>query len=871
MSDNNFFTKDDLFVKLFDLKTPDKIIDNALSKEAKTFHSQILSTTDSFKKGKELESDLSQNYNVFFDEKYKSYSIMEKKIENDKNQNTAYFDKSFRNITYIDTFFNTLPNVVLGKLTPVLKIKFLFPKKDFNNVELSKDYLNRVPSLQNYVSSLEDKSGDLYNFNKSFIIDFNKKEDIDKLGLDDYTRRSLPRSGSYFITDESLYTSPPHLTSENNNFRPFMSISKMNVKFVPTIDFNISFDEYNLSLVIHDKTQLHKFSQLIGVESRTDITAIIEYGWSYSDGSDTDSDIYSYFFNKVLRKKAYCSLTNASYSFDDVGQVKIEMKLMTKGAEQLVVLDCLENANRNYFDAKHKLDELQKKFKGLLEIYNLSNIRDGVLIERITNDSVESLSEEQVKKINEVIKSLSTIKNKNNPNGSFFKTDLEKQGFIKNIENIRDELSVSKTGVNKQKQAYKDFISVLINNDFKKWVNSYRQNNKNLYSEFNKLTLNKVFLHEIFTYFISNPLLKVENDRLKGSIEEIQTIYYNFNENSPKEVKERSIGEFQIDIEHLNLVLQSKSNKKYTLEQFIGLILNEFLRKLISPGYGLGGTYEGLFSSSSDQRKSAEEKNKKQLEQSVKLREEQGFKITEPKISFRMENQQNIIRIHIYDANNRIIFKANKELVDSLDRVKSEFNNWKKEKITTDSVVTSIDNVFTQENKKIEKENKRFSYLKKIFQQSYPVLSFDGSGSTVIKSIQVSNNMDAATTTHLVLQSTDNKQNDSLMQKSYTRVVPGKITMESLGFPLAEVHQTFFIDMNTGTDIDNLYHITTVNHSIDPGSFKTSYELSTADNYGSHENIFTELEKIKKIVKGEIFEAASPEKTQTGAKLQKKT
>ena len=165
------------------------------------------------------------------------------------------------------------------------------------------------------------------------------------------------------------------------------------------------------------------------------------------------------------------------------------------------------------------------------------------------------------------------------------------------------------------------------------------------------------------------------------------------------------------------------------------------------------------------------------------------------------------------------------------------------------------------------KRDEKFSYLKQIFSKSYPVLTFDGVGSSVIKSFHISNNMDPATTTHLINKVMDEAKSDKLLQETYTKVVPGKITMESLGFPLAEVHQTFFVDMNTGTDIDNLYHITSVSHNIEPGSFKTSYELANADNYGSHINLYSELDRIKKVLTGDIKEIAPPpQKQKNGSK-----
>ena len=299
---NNKPIIDENFIKLFDLKTPDKILDRTLNQSStRKFHENILLTTNNFKNIQELKSILGtdSNYYVLENVDANCCSIFQKFSTNASDENTAYFDKSFRNSTYIDMFFNTIPNAVLGQLTPFLKISFLFPEE--------KRDLNSMISLQNYIGDVSQER--LKEFNNLFTIDFSKPESVNSNSTisesndNFYFKQSLPKNGKYFLTDESIYTSPPHL---GPNFRPLMSISKLSVKITPTVDFNISLDEYNLSLTIHDKTMLHKFKYLIGVEYRDMISAIIEYGWSYPDYDN--ENVYSHFFNRILRKKVYCKL-----------------------------------------------------------------------------------------------------------------------------------------------------------------------------------------------------------------------------------------------------------------------------------------------------------------------------------------------------------------------------------------------------------------------------------------------------------------------------------------------------------------------------------------------------------------------------------
>jgi len=867
MSDNNNkLIIDDNFIKLFDLKTPEKILERTFNQNSsKNFHENILLTKNEFKSIEELKSALKdENYYIIESKPVDSTnnsnccSIFQKFTAKSSDENTAYFDKSFRNSTYIDMFFNTLPNVVLGQLTPFLKVSFLLPEI---NKGVKTD-INSMISLQNYVGDTDKQN--LENFNNLFTIDFSNENSINSntslggSGDNFYFRQALPKDGKYFLTDESLYTSPPHLSP---NFRPLMSISKLSVRVIPTVDFNVSFDEYNLSLVIHDKTMLNKFKYLIGVEYRDMISAVIEYGWSYPDYDY--ENIYSHFFNRILRKKVYCKLVNLSYNFDEVGQVKLEMKLMTKGADHLIVLNALENAGK-YTESVQKLKELKNSLGEWLNTYKISpNIRDGILLSRLTDESADVITEEQSTKIDELIKVLLNSKNPNSNNVLI--DDAGKAKLNDSIKGLKDFLLNDKsTKTNKLKQSYNKFIDDIVKN-FSLWVSNYRKTNPNYYGE-NIIDSENFYFHEIITYFVSETISK--KDKNLG-ISEVQSIYYNFNKNIPERMAGKSIGDFKINKNEFGNVLKM-AEKKLTLEQFIGFILNNFLNKIESSGYGFVEGLDNIYKKDGTVDSQKQKSNKEKIEKAVKDREDSGFKVIPPKVSFRVENLNKIMRIHIYDITNRIIFKANANEIGQLDHIKKMFDEWKEKQTDTlkGQVSSKAEEILSNQNRK------SFSYIKQIFSDHYPILNLDGASSSVLKSFSISNSMDSATTTHLINKMYDNVKKDKLAEENfYTRIVPGKITMESLGFPLAEVHQMFFIDANTGTDIDNLYNVSSISHNIEPGGFKTTYELSSADSYGAHENIYREINRIKNIVEGKQVEITTqeiPKKGKNGQQIPSK-
>jgi hypothetical protein len=64
------------------------------------------------------------------------------------------------------------------------------------------------------------------------------------------------------------------------------------------------------------------------------------------------------------------------------------------------------------------------------------------------------------------------------------------------------------------------------------------------------------------------------------------------------------------------------------------------------------------------------------------------------------------------------------------------------------------------------------------------------------------------------------------------RSVPASITVSSAGIPYAQLFQTYFIDFDTGTTLDNLYSASQIQHSISPGKFTTQWTFSYTDGYG---------------------------------------
>lgn len=858
---------DDLY-DYFNLVTPQKIL-GAILNRPKTkeveFYENIINTGNSFKdydalekaikdikseRGSEIGIPSFYKCDPSFTYNGKKYcSIISEKVEDsDTTTETGTFlDRSLKDISNIDLFFNGIPTIELAKITPYLNVRFLIKTNNFSNLE-------KFPSLENFLT-LDIQPSELNN-----AINLSKIKKIDSDDFKEITNQKIgfDKETSYFITDESIFKSPATLS---NNFKPFLSLKKVDIKVTPTVDYAVSFEEFNLSLTLHDRKNMNKFPYLFGVEHRSSVYVVIEYGWSHPGNDATDH--YAYFFNKILRKKTICQLVNASYSFDDIGQINAEIKLTTIGAASLFVDEFAKD--QKVLKAQKQLTEASNKIKGFVD--NIGITGSQLLNSMSSSENFIKYSEKDYQELKKLIDKLKGLKK-----------DKQNQ-----LEDLSQAITEFKTNFGKDPR--EEPIKNIINNkfeDFKYWRTAYR--NENDYEPDNEKD-GDVFLHEVFSFFISNRLCYVEDDY----IDEVQFIYYNFGKNTFNSIKDTSVGKFKIFEEDLkNILINEKEFKYFTAERFIKLVITKFIDDLKTPYYGLVERNTNLYSSDQKKSKDANDSLNKKVSEALKAYETTSD-FSKPKVTFRVECINKIMRIHVFDQTR--IFQIDPQKTDA-ELFKSYLHSYLENKKIADKSYDGV-NVYeegvdskgkmTQDYKWVFKNKKKeymgyaendrsklnelnqkynavtFDDLKRKYKAIYPMLNVDGSSTSMVKSFQLSTTMDPATTTHLIkenLDKVDNRNSDGSAPKKnnninelYTRIVPGKISLQTVGFPIADIHQTFFIDLSTNTDADNLYNVVSVNHSIEPGSFKTSLELGNKDTFGSYVNLINKILNFEKAIK----------------------
>jgi len=162
-----------------------------------------------------------------------------------------------------------------------------------------------------------------------------------------------------------------------------------------------------------------------------------------------------------------------------------------------------------------------------------------------------------------------------------------------------------------------------------------------------------------------------------------------------------------------------------------------------------------------------------------------------------------------------------------------------------------IVNVSTVKDKKTYTLNTNNRALKSFIKRTVPYLSY-GTPTSMMQTFSLQSIEMADFETALLMQAAngsripgqqflDSPQNDM-------QIFPMNVSVSMLGCPLIEYAQEFFIDLDTGTSLDNIYVVNGVRHEIAPGTFKTDLDLKLTRSTGAGSAIDTKIRNLLKTI-----------------------
>lgn len=226
-------------------------------------------------------------------------------------------------------FFNAVPAIEISKAIPYLEVNMLIP-----DVAVERNDSSRLvsPTIYKFLfGGIQASPGS--TLNTLSVANEQPRTPVSPDRPTIYTNVGMEA----FLMPQTL-VNPDAATAQQNfgnvildKFRPFMSIRE--ASFTEQQSYAAyGYQTGKLSLTLHDRSRLNEIAQFVRPDTRGNTEIILEWGWCHSE-SENSLDSKNVFADLIngMRKRTKCQVTNSSFTFDDNGQVNIELDLATVG------------------------------------------------------------------------------------------------------------------------------------------------------------------------------------------------------------------------------------------------------------------------------------------------------------------------------------------------------------------------------------------------------------------------------------------------------------------------------------------------------------------------------------------------------------
>ena len=399
--------------------------------------------------------------------------------------------------------------------------------------------------------------------------------------------------------------------------------------------------------------------------------------------------------------------------------------------------------------------------------------------------------------------------------------------------------------------------------------------------ELENLVGKNVSLGKLFLIFIGQPLLS------SGKFDDIQFLFYNFNSNAGK-AKDRNIAEFQINVadfkEKIRKVLYKRQSVDIPLWEFMEFITNQYVDDFSNENYGM--TKEVQTAIDPETGKNKKRKAVKKFEKGKAVfytREElmDGLKLRDgifkmPFLSTHVEtfpgkslletddplekNEKSILKLHIFDRQNssyetqQSLLRASRDLmVETIGKDLTDKDDKNKHgEVFKEHIQKAVEmGILEPLDKETDKGEQESVYrikggtkaLKNWLYETTPYIRYGSQGGVLLNAgfstlydekLNAINLMRNGRAGNLLPDGVEKGNLPLLM-------FPAQLSMKSLGCPLLQFGQQFFVDFDTGTSCDNLYNVGELSHEISVGSFITNAVLFPVDAYGQYRSLISNV------------------------------
>lgn len=392
-----------------------------------------------------------------------------------------------------------------------------------------------------------------------------------------------------------------------------------------------------------------------------------------------------------------------------------------------------------------------------------------------------------------------------------------------------------------------------------------------------KLRSDVVSFGKLFATFVAPSIMA------KKDVDELQIFFYGINELCGP-MGGLSLAEFPIDVNELasayNDAINNASVDSLSVQAFLKLVIETQFTNQASIAYGKNRFYKSENGKTVLDEADVNTKNGVEqwvakygsfklptIEMSIEVGEEgvssknavENLKKStyrRPPDNVNPPDKNIIMRIHIYDKSNnpfpimqKVINTGNGFEVGEIDSYKlrdvitelykkggkEAVDKFREESNTSAYEKFDIVKKPGLETAKIPRDRKAF---RDAISKTVPSINLGSNGSLVLSINAASKTDGAAAASNLFESMKQRGSKATLGDNGLTetnalplRVLPVQLTMTTVGVPTAQAYQSYFIDFDTGTSLDNIYQCTQIQHTIAQGKFATNWTFILTDGY----------------------------------------
>ena len=779
--------------------------------------------------------------------------------------NSPFLSLPTRNVVPVSLFCNSIPSIEMSRAVPFVAVRVISP---INAVQ------NGKPRTLTIGSFLMGQDADM------------KPGSVERDIAESTRRTILPngvlvpsgsKPGNQSVFGMEMFTMPQTLVNADlsvgargtpilDRFRSLMSLNSVSINIVPAGHAAFAYKEATVNITIHDRSRMQDVAQLLRPDQFGYNFIELEYGWSHPEDPGFNNP-YAPFINSFRQKELY-TVVSSNIGMTDAGSVTVSIRCSLKGARDLLNLTPISDNWADTTQAEAAFDSINKTVSDILadkEDYQAEDIRYFEVIRSVSRSGAAGrfgISAEEMDTIKQYLARL-------NSSASGDLTQL-KDDLVKAFGQDGDAGEYKKV-VNSASKTFSDKLTSLTQSaelyEFgKRDVDDKTLNDKTVSPTDTTTTRKYITLGKLVMGLLGSPMTK-------ASFAEIQMYFYTFNSDAGA-MNGRNIAEFPILIQTVQTAFNDgiKNDPKMPLKKMMRIILS-LVNDSSAPAYGMqqppklaDGAKEAQ--ADIDKRSATNSKSMEKFQCRTA-----SFK--KPIVEYMMDSvlidSKPVLRIHFFDKkstpNDEALFLLDvgitsgpKELVSLVSSLQSG-NLGNGTSVLNDAVSAGIVNVTTAKGKSTYTLNTNSKGLKTFIKRTVPSLTY-GSANSVMTSFNVQSIDMQDFETALLIQASngsripgqpqlDSPQNDM-------QIFPMNFSTSILGCPLIDYAQEFFIDMDTGTSLDNIYVVNGVSHSISPGSFKTDLDLKLTRTTGAASAIDSKIRTILKNIDSKTKGSETP-------------